>query len=328
MKKIQAVVVGASGYIGGEALRLLLGHPEVHLAAVTGNESAGKRIDEIQPNLRGFTDLVYQKEIPPDADVYVLSLPHGGAMDVVPKLKGKVVDLSGDFRLKDAAVFEKYYKTPHKAPALLADFAYGIPEINRAKIRESRLVAAGGCFASAAILSLWPLRELADGRAVVDGKTGSSGSGIKPGEKTHHPFRATSFFGYEMFHHRHTPEIEQASGVKVLFQPHSTPLVRGVFTTSYVPLKREMSSDEVFEVFRKAYAGERFVRLQKGTSNVNNVKGSNFVDLGVAAEGKTAIVFAAVDNLVKGGAGQGVQCLNLMCGLPEDAGLSAPPAQP
>jgi N-acetyl-gamma-glutamyl-phosphate reductase len=189
-------------------------------------------------------------------------------------------------------------------------------------------VAAGGCFASAAIFSLWPLRDLAAGRAIVDGKTGSSGSGIKPGDKTHHPFRATSFFAYEMFHHRHTPEIEQASGVEVLFQPHSTPLVRGVFTTSYVPLKKEMTSDELLDVFKKAYPGERFVRLSKGTTNVNNVKGSNFIDIGVAAEGRTAIVFAAIDNLVKGGAGQGVQCLNVMLGLPEDAGLLTPPAQP
>ncbi|HZF00160.1 MAG TPA: N-acetyl-gamma-glutamyl-phosphate reductase, partial [Planctomycetota bacterium] len=128
--------------------------------------------------------------------------------------------------------------------------------------------------------------------------------------------------------HRHTPEIEQASGVDVLFQPHSTPLVRGVFTTSYVPLKQEMTSDELLEIFRKAYPGERFVRISKGSTNVTYVKGSNFIDLGVAAEGKTAIVFAAIDNLVKGGAGQGVQCLNLMFGLPEDAGLLTPPAQP
>jgi N-acetyl-gamma-glutamyl-phosphate reductase len=327
MSKAKVVVIGASGYIGGEAVRLLLGHPHVELAAVTANENAGKRLDEVQPNLRGYSDLVYQKEWP-EADAYVLSLPHGGAMDVVPKLKGKVVDLSGDFRLKDAAVFEKYYKTPHKAPALLKDFAYGIPEINRGKIREARLVAAGGCFASAAILSLFPLREAAAGRAIVDGKTGSSGSGIKPGEKTHHPFRSTSFFAYEMFHHRHTPEIEQATGLEVLFQPHSTPLVRGVFTTSYVPLRREMTDDEVLALFRQAYGSDRFVRLGMGTTNVNNVKGSNFVDLGVAVHGRTAIVFAAIDNLVKGGAGQGVQCLNLMLGLPEDAGLLQPPAQP
>ncbi len=292
MTKVKTVVVGASGYIGGEAVRLLLGHPHIDLVAVTGNESAGKRLDEIQPNLRGYSDLVYQKEIP-EAEAYVLSLPHGEAMNVVPKLKGKVVDLSGDFRLQDTVKFEKYYKTPHKQPELLKKFAYGIPEINRRRIQEAQYVAAGGCFASAAIFSLWPLRELAAGRAIVD-----------------------------------APEIEQASGVEVLFQPHSTPLVRGVFTTSYVPLKKEMSGDDLLDVFKKAYAGERFVRLSKGTTNVNNVKGSNFIDIGVVAEGKTAIVFAAIDNLVKGGAGQGVQCLNVMCGLPEDAGLLTPPAQP
>ena len=183
----------------------------------------------------------------------MLSLPHGEAMNVVPKLGSKVVDLSGDFRLQDPKTFEKYYKTPHREPELLKQFAYGIPEINRGRIKEARYVAAGGCFASAAILSLWPLREIAAGRAIVDGKTGSSGSGIKPGEKTHHPFRATSFFAYEMFHHRHTPEIEAASGVEVLFQPPSTPLVRGVFTTSYVPLKEMRGRTP--RVFKKAYAG-------------------------------------------------------------------------
>jgi N-acetyl-gamma-glutamyl-phosphate reductase common form len=328
VKKIRTVVIGASGYIGGEAVRLLLGHPNVDLVAVTAHENAGKRLDEVQPNLRGFSDLSYSKEWPEDADAYVLSLPHGGAMDVVPKLRGRVVDLSGDFRLKDPAEFEKYYKMAHRAPQLLAEVAYGIPEINRTRIREARVCAAGGCFASAAILSLWPLRDLADGRAIVDGKTGSSGSGSKPGDKTHHPFRSSSFFAYEMFHHRHAPEIEQASGVRVLFQPHSAPLVRGVFTTSYVPLKREMGGDEVLEVFRQAYAGERFVRLSKGTTNVNHVKQSNFVDLGVVAEGRTAIVFAAIDNLVKGGAGQGVQCLNAQFGLPEETGLLQAPAQP
>jgi N-acetyl-gamma-glutamyl-phosphate reductase common form len=328
MSKVRIVVVGASGYIGGEAVRLLLGHPQVELAAITANENAGKRLDEVQPNLRGYSDLVYSKDWPADADGYVLSLPHGEAQKLAGSLKGKVVDLSGDFRLQDPKTWEKYYKAPHQAPELLKSFAYGIPEINRPRIREAQRVAAGGCFASAAILSIWPLRELAAGRVIVDGKTGSSGSGAKPGEKTHHPFRATSFFGYETFHHRHTPEIAQATGCEVLFQPHSTPLVRGVFTTSYVPLKREMTADEVLDVFRKAYAGERFVRLMKGTSNVNHVKGSNFVDLGVAAEGRTAIVFAAIDNLVKGGAGQGVQCLNVMFGLPEDAGLLTPPAQP
>ena len=265
------------------------------------------------PNLRGFTDLSFTRDWP-EADVYVLSLPHGGAMDTVPKLKGKVLDLSGDFRLKDAAVFEKYYKMAHRAPDLLEKFVYGLPEINREKLRTATHVASGGCFASAAILSLWPLRDLAAGRAIVDGKTGSSGSGIKPSPKTHHPFRATSFFPYGTFTHRHTPEIEQASGVEALFQPHSTPLVRGVFTTSYVPLKEPMDDDGVLDVFQKAYTGSRFVRLCKGPVNVQNVKQSNFADIGVAANDRTAVVFAAVDNLVKGGAGQGIQCLMMWTG--------------
>ena len=327
MTKPRIVVIGASGYIGGEAVRLLLGNPHVDLVAITANENSGKHITEVQPNLSGFSDLIFRKDWP-EADAYVLSLPHGGSMDVVPKLKGKVVDLSGDFRLKDPAVFEKHYKFPHRAPELLDEFATGIPEINRGKIKEATRVAAPGCFATAAILSLWPLRDLADGRAIVDGKTGSSGSGSKPAANTHHPFRAPSLFAYGPFHHRHAPEIEQATGMKVLFQPHSTPLVRGVFTTSYVELKQEMSTVDAYDVFRKAYEGEKFVRLGPKSSNVTHVKESNFIDIGVVAEGKTAIVYAAIDNLVKGGAGQGVQCLNLMLGLPEDAGLAAPPAQP
>jgi N-acetyl-gamma-glutamyl-phosphate reductase len=264
----------------------------------------------------------------PEADAYVLAMGHGEAMKLAPALRGKVVDLSGDFRLQDPSVFERFYGMPHAAPRLLPRFAYGVPEINRQAIRRADHVAAGGCFASAAILSLWPLRGLAEGTAIVDGKTGSSGSGVRPTEKTHHPFRDGSLFPYETFRHRHTPEIEQATGLRVLFQPHSTPLVRGVFTTSYVPLREETTTDALVGVFREAYAGSRFVRVAAGAVNVAHVRGSNFIDLGVAAEGKTAIVFAAVDNLVKGGAGQGVQCLNLMFGLPEERGLLQAAARP
>src|SRR2546422_5133807 len=169
MKKIKTVVIGASGYIGGEAVRLLLGHPNFELAAITANENAGKRLDEVQPNLRGYSDLVYAKEWP-EAEAYILSLPHGEAMNVVPKLKGKVVDLSGDFRLQDTAVFEKYYKTPHKAPDLLKKFAYGLPEVNRGRIKEAQFVAAGGSFASAAMLSPLPRPEPAAGRGRGDRK--------------------------------------------------------------------------------------------------------------------------------------------------------------
>lgn len=324
---IQVSVMGASGYIGGEVVRILLGHPHVEIASICANEHAGKRLDEVQPNLRGFSDLVFGKE-PAPADVTLLSLPHEESMKLAPTLPGKVIDLSGAFRLQDKAAFERYYRMPHTAWDARKEFVYGIPELHRGRIKEATRVAAGGCFATAAILSLRPLRDLASGQAIVDGKTGSSGSGNKPGEKTHHPFRAGSFFGYEPFHHRHTPEIEQESGVKVLFQPHSAPMVRGVFTTSYVPLRKPMTDDEILALYREFYRGERFVRIAKGTPNVRNVAYSNFIDLGVSAHGTMAVVFAAIDNLVKGGAGQGVQCMNLMCGIDEGTGLMQAPANP
>lgn len=329
--KVTAAVLGASGYIGGEVVRLLLGHPHVELACITANEQAGKRLDEVQPNLRGLSDLRFEKFDGQKADVYFLSLPHGEAMAAAPKLTGKIVDTSGDFRLADRAEFEKYYKRPHAAWELQKDFAYGVPEINREKIRQARCVAVGGCFATTAILSAYPLAKegLAEGTIIIDGKTGSSGAGAKPTEKTHHPFRALSFFAYEFFHHRHTPEIRQAlGGQDVLFQPHSAPLVRGVFTTSYVRLKKAMSDDDVLALYRKYYAGERFVRLAKGTTNVSYVANSNFVDIGVAAHGSTAIVFGSTDNLIKGGAGQAVQCFNVMFGFEEDAGLRLAPGHP
>jgi N-acetyl-gamma-glutamyl-phosphate reductase common form len=328
---MRCAVLGASGYIGGEVVRLLLGHPSVELVGVTANENAGARLDEVQPNLRGLSNLVFEKELKAEADAYFLSLPHGGAQAAAPKLpkSAKIIDLSGDFRLEDRAAWEKSYKLTHAAWEMKAEFAYGIPEINRARIRESRCVAVGGCFASCAILSNWPLVKdgVAAGTIVIDGKTGSSGSGNKPGDRTHHPWRSGAFYAYETFHHRHVPEIRQAlNGHEILFQPHSAPMVRGVFTTSYVPLKREMADDEVLGIFKKAYEGEKFVRLSKGTTNVLHTRMSNYIDIGVAAHGKTAIVFGAIDNLVKGGAGQGVQCFNAMHGLPEEAGLAQAPA--
>lgn len=297
---MKATLLGGSGYIGGEVLRLLLGHPQVELISVTANERAGRRVDEVQPNLRGLTDLSFAKhEDAKPADITFLALPHGEKLERA----GRVIDLSDDHR---------------------GDWVTGIPEIHRDAIAGAERVACAGCFATAAILSIHPLRDLIAGRVIVDGKTGSSGSGVKPKNATLHAFRATSLYGYGMFHHRHQPEIERETGAKVLFQPHSTPLVRGVFTTSYMPLKKDISTPDLLERYRES----RFVRVQEGSPNPNWTKGSNFVDIGVQAENKTAIVFAALDNLLKGGAGQAVQCMNIMFGLEEDAGLQAAPANP
>lgn len=332
MKK-RAIVLGGSGYIGGEAVRLLLGHPRIDLVAIGAHDSAGKSLAEVQPNLRGVSDLVFRKneELLQGADVFFLSLPHGEAQKVVPRLPrtAKIIDLSGDFRLSDRAAWESHYKMPHAAWDLQREFAYGLPEINRPRIREARCVAAAGCFATAAILSSWPLvqERRVSGTIIIDGKTGSSGSGAKAGDKTHHPFRAGAFFAYEMFHHRHAPEIRQAlGGAEVLFQPHSAPMVRGVFTTSYVPLAKETSEEEALELYRRAYAESPFIRIAAGTSNVAYVRGSNFADLGINTRGRTAVIFAAIDNLLKGGASQGVQCMNLMMGFNENEGLNQVPA--
>jgi len=310
--KIRVSLIGGSGFIGGEVLRLLLGHPQVELVSVTANESAGRRVDEIQPNLRGFTDLAFARhEQAKEADATLLSLPHGETARYVPA-KGRVLDLSGDHRIGHPG------------------WTAGIPELHRDAIARATRVACAGCFATAAILSIVPLssRGLVAGRVIVDGKTGSSGSGAKPKDSTLHAFRATSLFGYGMFSHRHQPEIEQAAGVPVLFQPHSTPLVRGVFTTSYVSLKEEAHSAALLELYRETYSAAPFVRLQEGSPNVNWTKGSNFVDIGVQAQDGTVVVFAALDNLVKGGAGQALQCMNLMFGFEETAGLNLAPANP
>jgi N-acetyl-gamma-glutamyl-phosphate reductase len=333
MSTKKAIVLGASGYIGGEVTRLLLGHPRIELAAVGAHDMAGFALADVQPNLRGLTDLEFRKneELLGGADVFFLSLPHGEAQKTVPRLPktAKIVDLSGDFRISDRAAWETYYKMPHAAWELQREFAYGLPEINRSRIREARCVAAAGCFATAAILSCWPLtREgLSAGTIVIDGKTGSSGSGSKPAEKTHHPFRAGAFFAYEMFHHRHAPEIREAlGGADVLFQPHSAPMVRGVFTTSYVPLGSDVSEQELVSLYRRAYTGSPFIRVAKGTSNVAHVRGSNYADIGVNARGRTAIIFGAIDNLLKGGASQGIQCMNLMCGFDENEGINQVPS--
>lgn len=316
---LSASLIGGSGFIGGEVLRLLLAHPDVELTSVSAHSHAGERVDVVQPNLRGLTDLKFSTHADVSAaDVTFLSLPHGESANFVPD-SGRVVDLSGDHRLFDAELRARHYGD-------FEPFVTGIPELNGEVIRSARCVAAAGCFATAAILGIHPLSAegRVDGRVIVDGKTGSSGSGIRPKATTLHGFRQGTLMGYGMFSHRHQPEMEQSTGVEILFQPHSTPLVRGVFTTAYIPLDRDMDSDTLLELYRSHYDGCPFVRLQQGSPNVLWTQGSNFIDIGVQASGRTAVVFSAVDNLVKGGAGQAVQCMNLMFDLEQTRGLMAP----
>ncbi|HEX5884257.1 MAG TPA: N-acetyl-gamma-glutamyl-phosphate reductase [Pyrinomonadaceae bacterium] len=331
--KLRIGIFGGSGYGGSELLRILLFHPNVELVFVTANEQAGKPIGEVHRNLNGLTHLNFVKapETLDAIDCVFLALPHGQAMDVVPGLPAnvKAIDLSGDFRLRDQAVFEKHYKQPHTAMSSQAEFVYGLTETNREAIKQARLIANPGCFATATLLGMAPLvaNHLLSGRVVVDAKTGSSGSGAKAAANTHHPQRMNSFYAYKPFTHQHVPEIEQELEhvgdwtSELVFMTHSLPVARGIFASIYAEAKEEMTEDEVRKLFADYYRESFFVRLVNGSPDINWVKTTNFCDIGFAARGRQIVVFSALDNLVKGAAGQAVQNMNLIFGLDETTGL-------
>ncbi len=340
--RLRVGIVGGSGYGGGELLRRLLVHPHVDIAWVTAHSHAGKGVADVHPNLLGFTDLVFDdssfSEAWTQVDAIFFSLPHGQSMNLVPQIPDhvKIVDLAGDYRIKDPAVFTKFYGE-HSSFALQKDFAYGLTELHRETIKQSKRVACPGCFATASIMGLAPLVKagVLDGRVIVDAKTGSSGSGGRPSAGTHHPRRANSFYAYKMFSHRHQPEIIQAlqelnSGWdgRLTFQTHSAPMVRGIFASIYASTKEVLTHEQIGDIFREVYEGSPFVRLVNGSPNVNWVKQSNFVDLGWAVEGRDITVFSSIDNLVKGASGQAIQNFNLMFGLEEQVGLMFPGSHP
>ncbi len=329
-------IFGGSGYGGSELLRILLPHPNAEIAFVTANEHAGKPVNEVHRSLNGLTDLKLSKvpedlENLTDLDCAFLALPHGQAMEIAPRLPSgiKVIDLSGDFRLRDKTEFEHHYGREHTAMDSQAEFIYGLTETNRDAIRNARLISNPGCFATATLLGLAPLvaGDLIEGRVVVDAKTGSSGSGAKAAPNTHHPQRMNSFYAYKPFTHQHVPEVEQELRAvgnwnsELVFMTHSLPVARGIFASIYVETKQEMNEDEVRSVFSDFYNGSFFIRFVKGSPDINWVKTTNFCDLGFATRGRQLVVFSALDNLVKGAAGQAVQNMNLMFGLDEKTGL-------
>ncbi len=335
-QKIRVGIFGGSGYGGAELLRILLFHPSAEVVLVTGNEQAGKAVGEVHRNLHGLTDLRFERA-PEDLaglsglDCVFLALPHGQALEVAPRLPSdvKVVDLSGDFRLSSAEEFAAHYGREHTAIDLQRDFVYGLTEVNRDEISCARLISNPGCFATATLLGLAPLvsKNVIEGRVVVDAKTGSSGSGIKPAANTHHPQRSNSFYAYKPFTHQHVPEIEQSLRrvgdwtSELVFMTHSLPVSRGIFASIYAEAKSETTAEELRSLFEEFYSGSFFVRMVPGSPDINWVKMTNFCDLGFAARGRQLVVFSAIDNLVKGAAGQAVQNMNLMFGLEEKAGL-------
>lgn len=334
--KIRIGIYGGSGYGGSELLRILLFHPNAEITFVTANEHAGKSVSEVHKNLLGLTDLVFRSASDHetelnDLDCVFLALPHGQAMDIVPRLPGnvKAIDLSGDFRLRDQQIFEQHYGRAHTAMESQSEFVYGLTETNRQAIRKARLIANPGCFATATLLGLAPLagKGLISGRVIVDAKTGSSGSGAKAAANTHHPQRMNSFYAYKPFTHQHVPEIEQELESvgdwksELVFMTHSLPVSRGIFSSIYLETKQDLTEERMHSIFAEFYRDSFFVRLVKGSPDINWVKTTNFCDLGFATRGRQVVVFSAIDNLVKGAAGQAVQNMNLMFGLQETTGL-------
>jgi N-acetyl-gamma-glutamyl-phosphate reductase len=338
-KRFRAAVIGGSGYGGAEIIRRLLNHPDVELARVASIDHIGEPLGAVHPNLEGQTDLVFEDLSPADAakgmDIVLLGLPHKVSAHKAPEIMAtgaRVVDLSGDFRLRDPAVYKRYYGAEHPCPDKLdGTFVYGLPELNREAIRNARYVASPGCFATTIELALLPLARagLLTGAVEVVGITGSSGSGIAPSAGTHHPVRANNLKTYKPLDHQHIPEIVQtlesagAKGLTLRFVPVSAPLSRGIFATCFVHIDAKTTGDQVKALYAEAYAREPFVRVpKKRMPEVVAVAGSNHVEVGVQpgdeSDGKRLVAcFSAIDNLIKGGAGQAIQSMNLMLGLDE-----------
>jgi LysW-gamma-L-alpha-aminoadipyl-6-phosphate/LysW-L-glutamyl-5-phosphate reductase len=333
-------VVGASGYAGGELLRLLLGHGSLSLQQATSESFAGKPLAKAHPHLRGITDRSFDSiDALGPVDVLFCCLPHGVAAEkwsALAPLAERFIDLSSDFRLREPSLYARYYGRPHPAPEVLPSFVYGIPEIHRSAIREARRVACGGCNATAAILGLYPLFRagLADEeRTVIEVKAGSSEAGRKATSSSHHPERSGSVRSFAPTGHRHTAEIVQALSsarpVEVHLSLTAVEMVRGASATSHVFTKGPVSEKDLWKIYREAYREEPFMRIVKerqGTHRYPDPKllsGTNFADVGFALDEDTGrvVVMSAIDNLMKGAAGQAVQCMNLMLGLDEKTGL-------
>jgi N-acetyl-gamma-glutamyl-phosphate reductase len=335
---VTAVIIGASGYSGAELLRILSGHPEVTVRAVTAASSAGQRVDAVYPAFAGVTDLVYQSLVPDSlsgVDVVFVALPSGEAMKIIPAIREKVdrvIDLGGDFRLPSADLYAAYYKHRHVAPALLPEAVYGLPELFRDEIRAARLVANPGCYPTGAILGLLP--ALAGGAVlrkgiVINSLSGISGAGRSASVEMSFAELNENVRAYKIGSHQHIPEIEtvlsSAAGgvVTVSFVPHLLPVTRGIYTTIHATLAEGTGIDQVAALYREYYASHPFVRLSPQIPQLASVLRTNFCDIGLFHEPRTnqLIITSVIDNLVKGAAGQAVQNMNVMFGIPETSGL-------
>ncbi len=347
MARISVSIIGASGYTGGELLRLLLFHPEVEIKQVTSERFLGKPIHKVHPNLRKLSNLKFSSLSDLEScDLLFLCLPHGESMRKIneyKKLTKKIIDLSADFRLHSSHLYEKWYKKPHENKALLNDFVYGIPELHREEMKKANYVSSAGCNATTAILGLYPLfkNDLVEpDRTVVEVKVGSSEGGNKFSMASHHPERSGCVRSFSPTGHRHVAEMIQELGmgkeIQIYFSATSIDMVRGVLATSHVFLKKTLEEKDIWKVYRDVYSDEPFIRIVKereGNYRFPEPKllgGTNYCDIGFEIDpySNRLVVISAIDNLMKGAAGQAVQAMNLMYGFDETTALQFPGLNP
>jgi N-acetyl-gamma-glutamyl-phosphate reductase len=340
---IKASVIGASGYGGAEAVRLLTSHPQVDIVHVTAETQQGQAMSKLYPNLRRFVDQTMigadVERIARDSDVVFVSLPSGKAMHLVPAMLEqdcKVIDIAADFRLHDASLYPTWYKFDHIAPGYLAEAVYGLPELHREAIAKTRLLANPGCYPAASLLALIPLLKAGKVKTagmIIDAKSGVSGAGRGGGGGFGYAEVNENLSAYGVAGHNHTAEIEQelstiaGSAVRVVFTPHLVPMTRGILATVYAPLNSALSNQEALNIYTETYSDAPFVRvLDDVLPQTKATLGSNYCDIAVRIDARTdmAIAIAAIDNLGRGAAGQAIQNMNLMFALPETTGLQFP----
>jgi len=336
---IKAAIIGATGYAGEELIRILLRHPEVEISYLVAKIEEATPISEIFPWMVNQLDMICQnnmdvEEISKRSDVIFLALPHRVSMDIAPSFlnQGKqVIDFSADYRLKNINEYQKWYGVEHTSKGLVKDSVYGLCELNRGKIKKAKLIANPGCYPTGSILSCAPFLEakIIEPDIIIDAKSGTSGAGRTPAVSLLFSEVSENFKAYKVCNHQHSPEIEQelscvySEKVHISFVPHLVPINRGILSTIYMNLKKNISVFEAVDIIKKYYDNEPFVRIKKADMfpEIKDVVNSNFCDIGIKVDQKRLIAVAAIDNLVKGAAGQAVQNLNIMFGLKETLGL-------
>lgn len=347
MDKVKVSIVGASGYTGGELLRLLLFHPFVEIIQVTSESNTGKFVHKVHPNLRKSTTLKFSSvnELQ-QCDLLFLCLPHNSSQNKInefKKIAPRIIDLSADFRLKNPDEYEKWYGHKHACPELLNDFVYGIPELHREEMKKSNFISSAGCNATASILGLYPLFKnglVEEDRTVIEVKVGSSEGGNKVNEGSHHPERSGVVRSYMPTQHRHTAEILQelsfGKKINIHFSATAIDIVRGLLATCHVFLKDNLQEKDIWKIYREAYGNEPFIRIVKESEGIYRypepklLSGTNYCDIGFKRDefSNRLVVISAIDNLMKGAAGQALQAFNIMHGFDEKTGLEFPGLHP